>query len=695
MPETHLAAVASAAIAGVEGTVDALDAVRALRNLQRRCQADEAGARVSFKEVQALLALVERLTARAAEPGAVAAAIRSRFDTLRMSDPQLVSHLAGTFSTPGSPAGGAATSGSKLGGVPSRLRGAPASEADVARAQTQITAAAIGSGSAGPSSGDSDVADATGTTVSGAMPVATRHVPFADKARRQPSAGPSDGGRATAAPAAAAPPATVNPATAATDVKSVSACAAAASVVAAAEAARQVLDALPAARAVLAAGPATSGGPAGTADGRHMVVGTPGPSHGSVSSVSTAVSALLLELTAWSFDIFSLAAARPHNVIETVGWAALQRHGLPASLGLDEAAVRAWLHAVEEGYSDPPYHNRVHGADVTQTTFWFTWSGTSASGKAEGGGMGHWLSEEEKLALVLGAAAHDTGHIGRNNPFLVATMHPLALRYNDRSPLENMHAARAFELMRDASMDWLAALQPAQRTAVRRDMISIILATDNAEHFNQVAALGRKIEAARARIELGEDPGSSAPATPTTASPKHASGAASQLPDLATVGGTVLDLDTDLEARLLVKGLALHAADVSNPAKRFGTAAAWADRVRAEFYEQGDEERARGLPIAAGFDRESEIPMGKFQLGFIRFIVQPLYRQINDANCDDVSGEDATPWFNVEQPLAHLDSNIAEWQARLDADAPPAEAAAAAPPAATASPPPPPPRREE
>ena len=679
MPETHLAAVASAAMAGVEGTVDALDAVRALRNLQRRCQADKAGARVSFKEVQALLALVERLTARAAEPGAVAAAIRSRFDTLRMSDPQLVSHLAGTFSTPGSPAGGVA--GTKLAGVPSRLRGAPASEADTARAQTRITAAAIGAGSVGPSSTDSDVADVTGTTVSSAMPVATRHIPFADRARPQPSAAAAGEGRPAAAAAAAA-------------AGGASARAAAEAVVAAAAAARQVLDALPAARAVLSASPATGSDPSSKA------AGSPGPTHAPSASVTTAVTALLSELTAWSFDIFSLAAARPHNVIETVGWAALQRHGLPASLGLSEPAVRTWLRAVEEGYSDPPYHNRVHGADVTQTTFWFTWSGTSATGKAEGGGMGHWLSDEEKLALVLGAAAHDTGHIGRNNPFLVATMHPLALRYNDRSPLENMHAARAFELMRDASMDWISALQPAQRTSVRRDMISIILATDNAEHFNQVAALGRKIEAARARIELGEDHGSSAPASPTGAPPEEASAAASPAVEAAAAGGggaAVLDLDTDLEARLLVKGLALHAADVSNPAKRFGTAAAWADRVRAEFYEQGDEERSLGLPIAAGFDRESEIPMGKFQLGFIRFIVQPLYRQINDANCDDVTCGDADPWFSVEQPLSHLESNIAEWQSRLDADAEAVAPPAAAPPAAapTSPPPPPPPRRTE
>ena len=66
---------------------------------------------------------------------------------------------------------------------------------------------------------------------------------------------------------------------------------------------------------------------------------------------------------------------------------------------------------------------------------------------------------------------HDFGHPGLTGDFLVATSHPLALRYNDRSPLENHHASAAFTLMAERpELDAFEGLSREQRIAFRKQV---------------------------------------------------------------------------------------------------------------------------------------------------------------------------------------------------------------------------------
>lgn len=57
------------------------------------------------------------------------------------------------------------------------------------------------------------------------------------------------------------------------------------------------------------------------------------------------------------------------------------------------------------------------------------------------------LSALEIGVMYMASAAHDYGHPGFNNPYLVNTRHEFAISYNDKSPLENYHAFSAFNLM--------------------------------------------------------------------------------------------------------------------------------------------------------------------------------------------------------------------------------------------------------
>merc|ERR1712226_1270737 len=88
-----------------------------------------------------------------------------------------------------------------------------------------------------------------------------------------------------------------------------------------------------------------------------------------------------------------------------------------------------------------------------------------------------------RYALVLSGVCHDIGHPGLSNVFLVETSHELAIRYNDHSPLENMHCARLFEIVSQTKTAIFSELNKAEYREVRQVCIEAILHTDNQYHF--------------------------------------------------------------------------------------------------------------------------------------------------------------------------------------------------------------------
>ncbi len=72
----------------------------------------------------------------------------------------------------------------------------------------------------------------------------------------------------------------------------------------------------------------------------------------------------------------------------------------------------------------------------------------------------------------------------------------------------------------------------------------------------------------------------------------------------------------------------VHTADISNPAKHFDVYSKWTELVMAEFFNQGDLEKAQGLPVSFLCDRSTtNIP--RSQVGFINSIVWPLYKVLS------------------------------------------------------------------
>lgn len=76
-----------------------------------------------------------------------------------------------------------------------------------------------------------------------------------------------------------------------------------------------------------------------------------------------------------------------------------------STLGLDTDRVLSFLKAVDWGYKDVPYHNKLHGADVAQTVYCILKSGS----------LIETLHDWQRMAAIVAGLVHDLGHPGVTN----------------------------------------------------------------------------------------------------------------------------------------------------------------------------------------------------------------------------------------------------------------------------------------
>uniref|UniRef100_A0A2R9CKV4 Phosphodiesterase n=1 Tax=Pan paniscus TaxID=9597 RepID=A0A2R9CKV4_PANPA len=93
----------------------------------------------------------------------------------------------------------------------------------------------------------------------------------------------------------------------------------------------------------------------------------------------------------------------------------------------------------------------------------------------------------------------------------------------------------------------------------------------------------------------------------------------------------------------------VHCADLSNPTKPLELYRQWTDRIMAEFFQQGDRERERGMEISPMCDKHTA-SVEKSQVGFIDYIVHPLWETWADLVHPDAQEildtlEDNRDWY--------------------------------------------------
>ncbi len=318
---------------------------------------------------------------------------------------------------------------------------------------------------------------------------------------------------------------------------------------------------------------------------------------------SEAVLAVLSNLDSWDFNVFELDRTSGHHPICILILAYVVRLDLDKQLPIDINNLVRFLLALEAGYKDVPFHNMVHAADVTHGTAYFMMQHSVYKN----------LTALDLYCMILGAAMHDFEHPGFNNAFLVASRHDVAILYNDSSVLENFHISSSFKLMlNDEKANPFLGFTPEQYSDARSTMVASILGTDMKFHFDHLTKFKTRM------------------------------------------GAGAFDEPERKDVQLLLS-MCMHAADVSNPAKRWELSSEWACRVMEEFFRQGEQEVKLGLPVSPFMDR-AKTDIGKCQAGFISILIKPFFEEW----CNFLGAECQGIFSNVEE-------NIKTWAEQSEA----------------------------
>eukprot|EP00741_Cyanophora_paradoxa_P011568 tig00020562_g11176.t1 len=229
------------------------------------------------------------------------------------------------------------------------------------------------------------------------------------------------------------------------------------------------------------------------------------------------------------------------------------------------------------------------------------------------------------------------------------------------SVLENHSLTQAFALLRDPALNFLEGAPREERAEFRRTVVSLVLATDMAKHFEVLSAwkahllsqaLGG-VDAEQARsptAAAGRRAGPVAGAAPSGAPAQPLTPDERRLYLMSALKRAPLRA---LEGELLNGSAARRAqfADLSNAARPRALHVEWCRRVNDEFWSQGDEERRLRLPVSPVCDR-STANVPESTAGFLNFLAIPLMQAWASR-------------FPGARPLAQTaEENLAYWEAQ-------------------------------
>jgi len=280
----------------------------------------------------------------------------------------------------------------------------------------------------------------------------------------------------------------------------------------------------------------------------------------------------------------------------SVVFSIFERFDFLSSFKISNEKLFRFLYEVRDTYKHVPYHNWRHAIDVTQfLTFQLLQSGYDKK-----------FSKLELLSLIISSICHDANHDGFTNVYNVKAETPLGILFKNQSVMETHHCQVTIKIISKEECNIFSALAPNDYKKIWSSIISLILATDMARHFELVKSF-------TSLLDNGE-----------------------------------FSMDNP-DVRLQLMQLMLKCGDISNVARPFEIADKWCDVLCEEFFRQGDLEQASGMEYSSPLNDRASLNKPKSQIGFYSFVCLPLFQVVARA----------VPSLKVS--VDQVESNLQKW----------------------------------
>ena len=279
------------------------------------------------------------------------------------------------------------------------------------------------------------------------------------------------------------------------------------------------------------------------------------------------------------------------------------KFALPAEFKIPNHKLLRFICEVRDTYKKVPYHNWRHAVDVTQFVTY-----EILTSKLE-----QTLTKFELLGMMVSTICHDANHDGFTNVYNVKAETPLGILYKNQSVMETHHCTVSIAIISKDECNLFESLSADDYKKMWTLVISLILATDMARHFDLLKQFNALYDSEQFTLD-------------------------------------------DPEHRLLLMQLVLKCGDISNVSRPFELADKWCDVLCEEFFRQGDLEMANGMEYTSPLNDRSHLDKPKSQIGFYTFVCLPLFQ----ATAKAIPALEC----NVNQ----VQSNLAVWKAAQQAN---------------------------